>query len=155
MEGSMPRDIECQVWDTLIRILSTYLRKKHNNKKWKKGKRKKQEQIVLERCATLNFEKLLAFPYHEFPQFINPTWISGKQSILLIFLTKFFILFFHWSSKLVKQAVGGFLCLKASYWLPWWLCVWLLLCHRVSTHKSLICGSPFFVSYWDDFVSAA
>ena len=115
----------------------------------KKGKRNKQEQIVLERCATLNFEKLLAFPYHEFPHFINPTWISGKQSILLIFLTKFFILFFHWSSKLAKRAVGGFLCLKASDWLPWWLCVWLLLCYRLSTHKSQICGSPFFVSYWD------
>ena len=73
MEGSMPRDIECQVWDTLIRILSTYLREKHNNKKWKKKKETNKNM------ATLNFEKLLAFPYHEFPQFINPTWISGKN----------------------------------------------------------------------------
>ena len=84
----------------------------------KKGKRNKQEQIVLERCATLNFEKLLAFPYHEFPQFINQTLLSGKQSILLIFFNQILYPFFHWSSKLAKRAVGGFLCLKASDWLP-------------------------------------
>ena len=45
MEDSMPRDIECQVWDTLIRILSTYLREKHNNKKWKKEKETNKNKL--------------------------------------------------------------------------------------------------------------